>query len=161
MRELLNKDKLHHAYVLEGEREHIYEKICQFCEEDLKLAIKANPDFWYQESDKFLIQNARDLREMQLRKTLGDSRKIFIIAFNFITREAQNSLLKVLEEPTEGTHIFIITPSSSVFLDTVLSRVTVLKNEGGEGTTDAKKFLNATYGERINMVTKLVKDIKA
>lgn len=157
----ISKDKLHHAYIVEGSSEIIYPKICEFCKSELNLEIQANPDFVYEHNDKFLIENARRLREMQTNKTMGNGLQIFIISFNFITREAQNALLKVLEEPSERTHFFIITPSSHVFLDTVLSRVVLIndyKNEIPE--SEAKKFLKSSYADRIKMITNLTKSIK-
>lgn len=157
----LSKDNLHHAYILEGEHDLIYPKLCDFCEQELTFSVKANPDFIYEITDKFLISNARRLREIQMNKTKIGGRKIFVVAFNFITREAQNALLKVLEEPTGGTHFFIITPSSHVFLDTVLSRVIVIsdfKEESGE--TDAGKFMKSNIKDRLSMITKLVTAIK-
>lgn len=155
---------LHHAYIIEGIGENVHPQICQFCEKELSVSSKGNPDFIYEEKDKFLIDDARRLRELQLNKSSEKSgRKIFIISFNFITREAQNSLLKVLEEPTDGTHIFIITPSIHVFLPTVLSRVTVISGQSlvinGQEKV-AKEFLKLNEAERLKKIAKLVKDIK-
>ena len=54
-------------------------------------------------------------------------KKIFIIETGFFTREAQNSLLKVFEEePTEGTHFFVFTPSAETLLPTLRSRMVIL-----------------------------------
>ena len=73
-----NTGHLHHAYVIEGEVENAYKNICEFCERDLGLKTKANPDFIYEEYDKFLVDDARRIRDLQMNKTLGQ-RKIFII----------------------------------------------------------------------------------
>lgn len=157
----ISKDKLHHAYIIEGSSEIIYPKICDFCHNELELEIQSNPDFVYEQSDKFLIENARRLREMQANKTAGNGLQIFVISFNFITREAQNALLKVLEEPSSRTHFFIITPSSHVFLDTVLSRVVLINDYKHEiPESEAKKFLKSSYADRINIITKMIKNIK-
>lgn len=156
----LNPQKLHHAYILEGEKDPIYEQLRAFCEEELLFKIKANPDFWYSEHDRFLVDDARLLREMQLKKTKEGGRKIFILSFNFITREAQNSLLKVLEEPTSGTHIFLITPSAHVFLDTVRSRTITLSISSDKKDIQAEDFIKASYKDRILIISKLVENIK-
>lgn len=155
-----NTGHLHHAYVIEGEAEYSYKNICEFCERDLGLKTKSNPDFIYEEYDKFLVDDARRLRELQMNKTLSDSKKIFIIYFNFITTEAQNSLLKVLEEPTDGTHFFIITPSSNIFLDTIKSRVLILNLKSNSENLEADKFIKSKFPERIKFVSNLVQKIK-
>lgn len=156
---------LHHAYVIEGQQEYMYPQICQFCEKELQFQTKANPDFYFESFERFSIADARRLHEMQMRKTTDRGRKIFIVAFTFITKEAQNALLKVLEEPTEGTHFFFITQNTKVLLDTVLSRVIVVSSgteDAGEvlSEKDAEKFLKASYKDRLAFVTKLVTDIK-
>lgn len=162
---MFSKDNLHHAYICEGNASSIYPKICSFCELELEVSIKANPDFSFEEYDKFTISDARLLREKQLNKTQKNSKQIFIISCNFITREAQNALLKVLEEPTADTHFFIITQSSHVFLPTILSRVVLLK-DSNEEESDQKEFINPekfikyNSAERLKEVTKLLNAIK-
>jgi hypothetical protein len=155
-----NTGTLHHAYILEGVPQPVVDELQQFCHDTLSIAPRGNPDFVCEVHDKFLIEDARRLRELQQNKTLANSRKIFIVAFNFITREAQNALLKVLEEPTKGTHIFIVTPSAHVFLPTVLSRVTVVQTEHRVSHDDVATFLKSSYKKRMEYVTKLVKNIK-
>ena len=155
----LKPESLHHAYIVEGNREQSFQDLCLFCEDKLKTSIKANPDFWYESVDRFTILHARTLREMQMKRTLGEC-KIFVVSFNFITREAQNALLKVLEEPTTGTRVFILTPSSNIFLDTVLSRVSILRSKKNTETISADKFLKASYDSRSKIVAKIIKDIK-
>lgn len=154
-----NNSHLHHAYVVEGDTQTSYKNICDFCEGELDFKIKANPHFIYQEYDKFLVDDARRIRELQMHKNKSGEKKIFVISFNFITTEAQNSLLKVLEEPTAGTHFFIITPSSHIFLDTIRSRVSILSS--GRSTEISKvDFLSLDTKERMKFITKLVQNIK-
>jgi len=156
----LNPSKLHHAYILEGDIISSHKEIVSFCEDKLSLNTKSNPDFWHSHHERFLVSDARNLREMQLKKTSGGEKKIFIISFNFITREAQNSLLKVLEEPTQGTHIFLLTQSAHVFLDTVKSRAITISFISDERNKQAEDFLKSSYKERLSIVGKIVDDIK-
>lgn len=155
---------LHHAYVIEGVHENVYPNLCLFCENDLKFQTKANPDFYHEVFDRFSIADARRLHDMQMRKTTDRGRKIFIISFTFITKEAQNALLKVLEEPTKGTHFFFITTSTKRLLDTVLSRVVCIGSgeveTKTEGSAESKKFLSMSFKERMNFATKFASDIK-
>lgn len=154
-----NTGHLHHAYVIESEANNAYKNICEFCENDLGIKTKSNPDFIYEEYDKFLVDDARRLRELQMNKTLND-RKIFVIYFNFITTEAQNSLLKVLEEPTDGTHFFIVTPSSRIFLDTIRSRVLIFSLDDEKEDEESEKFLSAKFPERAKSISNLIQKIK-
>jgi DNA polymerase III delta prime subunit len=159
--EFKSSGRLHHAYILEGDPETNYGDFCLFCEEDLNFSVKANPDFIYENKDKFTISDSRRIREIQLNKTAEDKIQILVLSFNFITREAQNALLKVLEEPTSRTHFFIIVPSANIFLDTIISRVNVITSENKKETKiDVKEFINSEVGDRIKTVTKLVTDIK-
>lgn len=151
---------IHHAYILEGNPEPVIEALGLFCTNTLGVPARGNPDFVCEVHDRFLVDHARRLRELQQNRALTGTKKVFVVAFHFITREAQNALLKVLEEPTTGTHIFIVTPSAHVFLPTVLSRVTVLKTEHVASHDVARTFLKSSYKKRMDYVTKLVKDIK-
>lgn len=157
----IRSDNVHHAYIVEGNPEQLFEHLCVFCEDTLETPVRANPDFSHVVIDRFSVTHARELREAQMKKTVADRKKIFVVSFNFITREAQNALLKVLEEPTAGTHIFILTPTRRMFLDTVLSRVIVLQGEARQADhISADDFLNMSYKDRLDTVAKLVKDIK-
>lgn len=155
-----NTGNLHHAYVVEGDSQLAYDNVCQFCERDLNFPTKANPYFIYESYDKFLVDDARRIKELQMNKTKDGQRKIFVISFNFITEQAQNSLLKVLEEPTKGTHFFIITPSSHVFLDTIKSRVSILSTGNFSVQDESVKFLSSKMSDRLKFVSNLVQKIK-
>ena len=58
-----------------------------------------------------------------------DVRAYIITPAEKMTVQAQNSLLKILEEPPEGTLFFLITENASDLLDTVRSRCRTLKTE--------------------------------
>jgi len=156
---------LHHAYCLEGERGELFSKLRDFFESQLNFLTKGNPDFWYGEFDTFGIDDGRLLKVMASRRPLDSvqGKKIFVIAFNFITREAQNSLLKTFEEPTEGTHFFIITPSSEILLPTLKSRLFLISPPNIQ-TSDVRifrggnmeSFLAACGSERIKMLKKMI-----
>ena len=81
---------------------------------------------------------------------------------NSITREAQNSLLKIFEEPTERTHFFIITPSASLFLPTLLSRIQRGESSNEKQqleTREGEKFLKFSKGDRVQYIKELMEDI--
>ena len=158
-----SRSGLHHAYLLEGIAESILKELHEFLEEGLSFHIKGNPDFWHGAFDTFGIDDGRALKEMQSRRPVGE-RKIFIVQANFFTREAQNALLKVFEEPTPNTHFFIITQNTASLLPTLRSRLAVISNISrsdlykykGQTFIFAEGFLTATGAARIEMLKKMI-----
>jgi len=162
-----NLNDLHHAYLLDGVYGVLIGDLHDFLETDIKFPVRANPDFWAGEFDTFGIDDSRKLKEMQSRKPVSGDRKIFIIGANFITTEAQNALLKVFEEPTAGTHFFIITPNISALLPTLISRCQIvlnintqnpLQNNACKGQSFAKEFLNSGKAKRVEMLGQIIEE---
>jgi hypothetical protein len=60
----------------------------------------------------------------------GENKVGIIYDAERLTPEAQNSLLKTLEEPTPGTLICLVTRNSNALLPTVLSRSQIINIEG-------------------------------
>lgn len=158
----LDIDTLHHAYFFEGERKALLSELFDFLEKKLKMGMKGNPNFYTGEFDTFTIDDGRMLKEMQANKVADGERKVLVVAFNSITREAQNSLLKIFEEPTERTHFFIITPSASLFLPTLLSRIQRGESSNEKQqleTREGEKFLKFSKGDRVQYIKELMEDI--
>lgn len=61
-------------------------------------------------------------------KPIKSSKKVYIINDSHkMTKEAQNSLLKTLEEPPEYVIIILITENDNLLLNTIKSRCTKIK----------------------------------
>ena len=120
-----------------------------------------NPDFLSYDFNTLTIDEARDISRIQERKGFADgnetARKFFVVGTNIITDEAQNALLKVFEEPTPGTHFFILA-SQNTYLPTFLSRLSVIRTEKGKSESK-DEFLKKSLSERLVLVTKLAGDI--
>jgi hypothetical protein len=157
-----NRENLHHAYLIEGERETVFLKVLDYLEKELGFSLNNNPDFWHNEFDTFGIEEGRRINDLQSKKSFLSGKKIFVIKTNFITREAQNSLLKMFEEPTSNTHFFIIMPSGEVLLPTLKSRLMILKS----GESDSPQsdfvdgFLKSNLSERLEMIKVFFGDSK-
>lgn len=155
------KDTLHHAYFIEGERAPVLTDLEAFLKDSFNIVRQGHPDVHYSEYESFGIDEGRSLQEMQsLRPVLGD-KKIFIITLDSITSEAQNSLLKVFEEPTPGTHFFVISSSSRILLPTLRSRMVVVVHTSAENKSydsDAKKFVTLSPKERLEYVANIIEE---
>ncbi len=157
MQELDSKN-LHHAYFLVGEVEGIFSELKDFLENEVLVKTSGNPDFWHGKFDNFSIDDARDVVEKSLQKDFSGGKKIFIIQTDFITGEAQNSLLKVFEEPTLGTHFFIISPQD-ILLPTLRSRMQVIKNETTKKEIKEESIIGMNLKQRLEEVKKITEAI--
>lgn len=107
------------------------------------------------------IERARDIVDIQLMKS-GDRDQVIIVAFDTATREAQNALLKVLEEPVPSTFFYIITPNAHLLLPTLKSRLSELAANNrlltaeDTGATKVRAFLKASPQKRLVMIKRLV-----
>jgi DNA polymerase III delta prime subunit len=153
--------RLHHAYAILGDKNKIKEEITSFLVKDLKFPINNNPDFVQSEFNVFKIADSRILRLAHLNKPIKYERKIFLIFTNFITKDAQNSLLKILEEPSANSTFFFILPSLDL-LETLKSRMIFGKgiSKGVDSDLSAVDFLKAKIGKRLEIVARIVKEIK-
>ncbi len=157
---MFDAENLHHAYLIEGDKDSSLSLVNSFLENDLEILIKGNPDYWQTDYENFGIDDARALKERAGMKASG--RKFFVVSFNFITLEAQNSLLKILEEPTSGTHFFLLTESSDHLAPTLKSRLAIINRASTSSEidlSDAKKFLNASKSDRLKIVKEIIEDI--
>ncbi len=148
---------IHHAYLIEGPLIGNREGLFDFLSNTFKHAIQANPDFWHGTFDQFSIDDARALKEAQAQKALSGDRKVFVIETQGMTIEAQNSLLKIFEEPTQGTHIFILIPSSYSIIPTLKSRLQLIADQSDyQKMASVKAFIGASIGDRLKMVGEMV-----
>lgn len=109
----------HHAYLYEGPLSLLPE---------LALDAKArggfgehSPDFHVREFEKFGIEESRWLAQTAaLRGASG--RALFVIGAGSLTSESQQALLKLFEEPPQGT-VFVLLVPHGVVLPTLRSRM--------------------------------------
>lgn len=161
-----HSDSLHHAYYfVEHKLEEGVDKLKHFIENTIGIKTTGNPDFSHRKYENFTIDDARQIIDSSSRKSLTPnldigcpSRKMYIIETDFITEEAQNALLKVFEEPTEGTHFFIISPQD-VILPTLRSRMQVFIGEMNS-ISISKTIFEMDLKERFEVVKEITEAIK-
>lgn len=152
--------RLHHAHAILGEREKVRAEIFDFLKKDLKFPVVGNQDFWQGEYNVLKITNSRDINEVHLNRPVKYDRKVFVISANFITRDAQNSLLKMFEEPRADTVFFLILPEATALIPTLKSRLVFGQGSEDDTASQATTFLSAKVGKRLEIVGKILKDIK-
>jgi len=157
-----NKKNLHHAYLIEGNVEQIVPQVLEYLEKELHFSLNNNPDFWQGNFDTFGIDDGRKINNFQNKKAFNGDKKIFLIKTNFITREAQNSLLKMFEEPTKGTHFFIVMNSSESLLSTLKSRLFILRDNSLENLyfDFVKEYLRVSVNEKLILIKRFFGDKK-
>ncbi len=141
----LNSGKLSHAYMIlsaDGENLTKYLKIfarlvvcggdlpcgqcraCKLIEEDAFSDVIVYP----KNGTSIVSEEINELIEESYVKPLESDKKIFLLSHaESMTAQAQNKLLKTLEEPPENVHIFIGATSEFPILSTVKSRVKKLE----------------------------------
>lgn len=125
-----------------------------------------NPDLILLEAgeNSIGIEEVRNLQEKLSLKPFAEKEKIAVIkeAQN-LTTEAQNALLKTLEEPNKTTKIYLTAPDSYWLLPTIVSRcenirlpsksqVELNEKEFQEMLEIVNKILNSSVGRRFKIV---------
>lgn len=149
--------------------------VLDFIKDNFKME-KGHPDLFVFSMKDFGIDQVDMIISANIRKPAMGHKKFIVSSFNTISHQAQNSLLKTLEEPRPDTHIFLVTPSISTLLPTVLSRVQVVDigsddfyqgnartaggapNKDSKIKTDADKFLTSEIPTRLEIIKKMLTD---
>ncbi len=157
----LNKNNLHHAYLIEGNKDEILPEVFSFFE-DMGVKTSGNPDFYNIALDTFKMEDAENLKSSANQKSFSatkDAKRIFIISANNFLHNAQNTLLKIFEEPNEDTHFFVIVPDVSVLLKTLVSRFYFISARSGidEELKTADKFIKMNLSARLDFLKELLK----
>ncbi len=151
---------LSHFYLIEGDREAVIPHIRRALSAR-GILLDTNPDVVIEEYMSFTVDDAALLRKRQSEQATGGQGKFFIIAAQAIIREAEQSLLKALEEPTPGTHFIFIVRSLGHVADTIKSRAQIRRIaevvEHQSSLLPVAEFLRSTPPERLAMITKYLK----
>src|SRR3989338_4554984 len=147
----------HHAYYIEG-----HSALFGSYKEELKPLGRSptGETLWAKEFERFGIDEARALGSLAALKNFTQA--TFLIATPQITTEAQQALLKLFEEPQEGTTFVLIVPHG-VLLPTLRSRMLEyssreLAPQKSSSAPQALAFLKSSQKERSNMIAGLLKD---
>ena len=95
------------------------------------------------------IEEVRNIQKTIFLKPLRGNKKTIIIAnVHTATIEAQNAMLKFLEEPPQNTFVFLTAATANLLLPTVLSRCQIIKlTEQDSYSTEKLTELKDTFNE--------------
>ena len=147
-------NKTSHSYLFIG-TEGIGKKL--IAEEFAKMLLSVkdtenSPDFSIIEPDgnSIKIEQIRDFQKKVSEKPIISNKKVYIINdSDKMTVEAQNCLLKTLEEPPEFVTIILIGANENSFLSTIKSRCMILHFEK-ISDEQIQKYLKENYETEIN-----------
>lgn len=158
----------HHAYCIVGAEDAQLE-ILSFLKEKQGVSIQGNPDVFVRTYEILTIDDARELKDMHATRPFssrgGDvARRFFVIVIRSITHEAQNALLKMLEEPNGYALFFIVIPSDESLLPTVRSRLYMVRTTRSDLVSATRSdlvrdFLASPLASRVAFADKLSADI--
>lgn len=95
---------------------------------DYKVKHKGYSNFSFGKGNYITIDKIRCIRNFKNYNSLsGSFRAVFIVSADLMNKEAQNSLLKILEEPPQNFIFFLITERPGNLLTTIHSRTQHLK----------------------------------
>lgn len=120
-------------------------KPCGVCHDCRKAENNGHPDIFETDgikgkSKNFTVDAVREIRTNAFIVPNESDRKIYILKNgNNMNEQAQNALLKILEEPPSYVFFIIVTSSKSAMLETVLSRVSVYSLLSGENEAGEKE----------------------
>ncbi|GEM_PF-729681 len=158
----LEKASMHHAYLINAEQTQL-DNLLDSIESVLDIKLQGNPDALVLSDSVLTVDMARSaVSRAGSSSIIPGSLKVIILAFTQATVEAQNALLKSLEEPAKDTHIFILTSNTDVLLPTVLSRCMKVElgcdsAEAGSISDSTKEFIKSSVPERLKTIEKLAK----
>jgi DNA polymerase-3 subunit delta' len=108
------------------------------------------------------ILKMNELKKWSTIKPFKSKSKIaFIQQAHLLTPEAQNSILKLLEEPSLATHIVLITNNHELLLTTIQSRCQLIIDNAQENFMDLIKiteFINLPLLEKFSFLDILEKE---
>lgn len=149
-----------HAYYVTGEQEAAVEEALRFIEKEHGLPTAGNPDVSVMRYGMLSVEDARTLSDFARQAPVSGGKRALVIATGRFFHEAQNALLKLFEEPPEGTFLILVLPTEGLILPTLRSRMIPLP-EAARRSEIAVRFLQAKGAEREEIIEKLLERTKS
>ncbi len=150
----------HHAYFVTGDIEEGIAKALVFAETKLGLHALANPDIVTIRHGLLSVEDARKLRSLANLSPTQNTQKVLIISAARLFHEAQNALLKLFEEPPEGTFLILILPAEGILLPTLRSRLVELPAQDIT-LPKVKSSASVSHAQRVKSIAKILDRAKS
>ena len=152
--------ELHHVYIMSCDASTLMDAL-----ESRGVPRQGSPDVYTYECQQLKVDDARAISERATTNPLVLARRVFVVSAAVIMHEAQNALLKMLEDPRGNAVFFFLVPFPERLLSTFRSRAHIItsveEKEGPHKTdTDAMRFLKAKPAERLTMLELFTKKRK-
>ena len=187
VKNFIKSKRIPHAIMIEGENDNANLELalyvasaavcsgesapCGVCKDCHLADVGSHPDITRVsalDGKKFLsVAQIRELRADAFVKAHQASHRVFIIEdAHRMNEQAQNALLKVLEEPPASVVFVLLVPSKTMLLDTIISRCVLLsllaeKSNDNTHIESANKFidllLSGSEYEMLKLLTPLEK----
>lgn len=142
----------HHAQLFVGSKEWALSLLPEALRQQ-------SQDVRHIELERLSIDDVRNLIKEANLKSVGEEGRSFLIITENILREAQNALLKLLEDPNPGTTFYLIVPDDNFLLPTVRSRLHAFAREEKQFSSNAfTEFRKASYKERLALIETKLKE---
>lgn len=136
-----------HAFVV---RTHAVDEVTN----NLALYAKEKTDVFFELHSQVGIDDVRELRHKGLLRVDQTRGGIILLGTKALGGEAQNALLKILEEPAPSVRfVLVVTPFTFLF-ETLLSRVRVISFSTHNDTKNADAFLEKNLAQRLSWIEK-------
>lgn len=138
-----------HAYLYRG----AYETMYALLPDEVK---KGGPDIFLERGDLLTVDIALSLRARAILTPVAGARLHIVVAYDRLMPQAQNTLLKELEEP-KNVIWHIIVSRRDLLIPTLRSRLTeVTHNEQGRASSRVKgDFLAMSFAERMSVIASM------
>jgi DNA polymerase-3 subunit delta' len=92
-------------------------------------------------------------------KPIHEDKRSFVIAYGQLTLDAQNALLKLLEDPPVTAQFFIIIDREELLIPTVRSRLLIVAREDIQAIdAECLKFFTLSITERLTLIANRMKN---
>ncbi len=146
---------MHHFYLVEGGIDSTYSYLLEF----LKINNIERENIALDEVYESIgVGEVSTIQEHHSERGSNIGKKIILVRTKSINEVAEHALLKVCEEPTEDTIIFILIPSLSSVRGTLRSRAHIVRMPSVVSAYDkvAVEFIKVNKNERMEMIAEII-----
>ena len=124
------------------------DEYCNKCKSCIEFDSGNNPDYGeiIPDGNSIKIDQIREMQRKVLESPIISDRKVYVINdADLMTKEAQNAILKTLEEPPKYVTIILIGSNESNFLSTIVSRCLSIRFSN-ISKNEIEQYLKEQYG---------------